>query len=200
MGSAATYAVLAASTITSSGLTKLTGNMGLSPGASVVGFPIGTLTGVQNIANSAALTAQGALTTARNNAAARVADQLLAPAAGGLTLGVGVYKTTSGLAITGTLTLDCQLKTAPAFIFQIATTFNVANNGKVIFINKLAGATAPKVWWNVGSSATIGSSVTLVGTVLAYQSVSVGSGSTTGPLMGDNGAVTLLTNIVKVGV
>eukprot|EP01034_Spumella_vulgaris_P039246 gene39246-48477_t len=111
-------------------------------------------------------------------------NQVLAPAAGGLTLGVGVYSTTSGLTITGTLTLDCQLKSAPVFIFQIATTLNVANNGQVVYINKLAGATAPKA-------------VNLVGTVMAYQSVSVGTGSSTGPLMGDNGAVTLLTNVVK---
>jgi type VI secretion system secreted protein VgrG len=200
LGNAATYAVLAASTVTSAGLSKLTGNLGLYPGSSTSGFPPATVTGTTNLATAAALLAANDLTTARNNAAGRVANQVLASAVGGLTLGVGVYKFTSGMSLNGILTLDCALNSAPVFIFQIASTLTVADNAKVVYINKLSGATAPKTFWNAGSSATIGQGATLVGNVMVYQSISVGLSTTTGPLLADNGGVSLLTNIVKVGV
>eukprot|EP01034_Spumella_vulgaris_P040334 gene40334-49881_t len=198
MGHASTYAVLAATTITNSGFTKITGDLGLYSGSSITGFPPATVDGTKNIANPAALLAQNDLTTARNEAAGRPSNQLVGPAVGGLTLSPGVYTSSSDLEVTGTLTLDCQFRLTPVWIFQIASIFNVPNGGSVEFINQNLLGVEPKVWWNAGSSATIGTTASVVGTIMAYASVSVGTGSTTGPLLANNGGVTLLTNVVKV--
>jgi hypothetical protein len=196
MGATSTYAVLAGSTVTSAGVSRLTGDLGLYPGVSVTGFGPSTLTGIKNIGNTAADNAQGDLLIARLDAAARRSDETIPPAGGGLILGPGVYTTLAGLDITGTLTLDAQNRPDAAWIFQIASTLVLANDGKVQYINVAPGST-PKTWWNVGSSATLGIGATIVGTTMAYQSIAANTRATTGPLMANNAAVTLIDNTVN---
>jgi hypothetical protein len=198
LGSSASYAVLASSSIASTGATSLTGNLGLSPGTSVTGFPPGTVTGSQDVANSASASAKNDLTTAwndakgRSNCATTVAGNI-----GGQTLTPGLYKSTSTLAISsGDLTLDGQGNANAVFIFQIASSLTTTSGRMVILTN---GAQASNVFWEIGSSATLGTTSTFAGTILAYASVTLDTGATLhGRAMADTGSVTLQAATVTV--
>jgi hypothetical protein len=186
--------VLAGSTVTNSGTTVVTGDLGVSPGAAITGFPPGTVTGgTIESADPVAAQAQLDLTAAYDNAAGRAA--LPAPAdIGGTVVAPGVYKAPTSLAITGTVTLDGQNNPNAVFIFQSATTLTVATVSAVTLINR---ANACNVFWWVGSSATINSNAVFNGTILALDSISVGTGATVnGRLLARNAAVTLLGNVV----
>jgi hypothetical protein len=199
MGTAGSYALLAGSTITSTGATQVTGNLGLFPGTSVTGFPPGEITGVQNINNAAAKQAKTDLNKASLDAASRPYNQILTKDVGGQTLNPGVYRATSSLAVTGILKLDCQRSLQnPVWIFQIGSTLGMATGAKVSFVNCLQNSN-PQVWWNVGSSATIQTTSEIPGTVMAYASITGVTGANTGPLMARTAAVTLDTNTVTKG-
>jgi hypothetical protein len=194
LGSASGYPVLAASTVTSTGATAITGKLGLSPGTSVTGFPPGTVTGAQDIANAAAAQAQLDLTTAFNDAANRSGGTLIVGDLGGQTLPPGVYKSNSSVGLTGVLTLDAQGNAAAVWIFQIPSTLTVANAASVVLAN---GALAANVFWQVGSSATIGTTATMLGTIMAQASVTINTGATlSGRAMARTGAVTLQANTI----
>ncbi|MFI5414681.1 MAG: ice-binding family protein, partial [Candidatus Lutacidiplasmatales archaeon] len=124
LNSSATYAVLANSTVTNTGPTQLTGDLGLSPGTSVTGFPPGTFSGTENINNAFAAGAQGNLTLAFNNASNRTNCPIsISGNLGGQTLTPGLYKSTSSLAVSsGDLTLSGGGDAGAVFIFQIAST------------------------------------------------------------------------------
>jgi uncharacterized repeat protein (TIGR01451 family) len=195
LGTAANFAVLAGSTITNTGLTAIDGNIGLSPGTSVTGFPPGQVNGTIHAADSVALQGQTDLTAAYGNAAARSVSAIIPVELGGTTQTSGVYDSAAGtFGITGTLTLDAQGDPNAVFIFKAASTLITASASKVLLIN---GAQASNVFWVVGSSATLGTGSTLQGNILALTSITVTTGTTiNGRALARNGAVTLDTNMI----
>lgn len=203
LGSTVTFAVLASSTVTNGGPTSVNGNLGLSPGTSVTGFPPGSvvLPYAIHIADSTAVTAQGDLTTAYNDAAAPNRDggpvNTISGDLGGLTLGPGLYNSASSIGITGTLTLNGSANSI--FVFQIGSTLTTAVGSQVVLTG---GAQAANVFWQVGSSATLNAYSTFAGTILAQASISLGTGAAlNGRALARTGAVTLLSNtIVQPGV
>jgi hypothetical protein len=194
LGTASTYAALGSSTVTNSGNSVLTGDLGLYPGTSVTGFPPGTYSGTENVANAAAhqavLDAQAAYTAGQALPGATVLS-VTTYELGSTTLTPGLYKIGTGATITGTVTLNG----AGTYIFQIGSTLTAEVSSVVLLTG---GATAANVIWLVGSSATINASSTFNGTVIADASISVGtSASVTGNLLAPfTGAVTLLDNAV----
>jgi hypothetical protein len=196
LGTAANFAVLAGSTITNTGATTINGDLGLSPGTSVTGFPPGTVNGTEDIADAAALQAQNDLTTAYNNAAAQPVTATIPTELGGTTETPDVYNSAAGtFGITGTLTLDAQGNSNAVFIFQAASTLITASASNVVLVN---GAQASNVFWVVGSSATLGTNSTLQGNILALTSITVTTGTTIdGRALARNGAVTLDTNTIN---
>lgn len=195
LGTADNFAILAGSTITNTGATVINGDLGLSPGDSVTGFPPGTLHGTQQVANATAVQAKTDLITAYNNAAGQVPIATVSPVLGGTTKTAGVYSSTDGtFGITGTLTLDAQNDPSAVFIFKTTETLITASLSNISLIN---GAQACNVFWQVGSSATLGTDSTLRGNILALTSVTLNTGaSVEGRVLARNGAVTLDTNTV----
>ena len=196
LGTAANYAVLAASTITNTGATTINGDLGLSPGTSVTGFPPGQVNGTEDIADAAAVQAENDLTAAYTDAAARPATATIPTELGGSTVTPGVYDSAAGtFGITGTLTLDAQGDPNAVFIFKAASTLITASASNVNLIN---GAQASNVFWLVGSSATLGTYSTLQGNVLALASVTVTTGVTVdGRTLARTAAVTLDTDTIS---
>jgi hypothetical protein len=201
LGSACGFGILGATPVVSSiGPTIVTGDVGISPAASITGFPPGTITGGFHAGDGVAATAQADLTTAYNNAVAAAGGAVLTADIGGQTLPAGVYRTTSAqpsLAITGNLTLDGGGNPNATWIFQIGSTLTTAaTNSNVILIN---GASAHNVFWQVGSSATLGTGTTLAGTIMADVSITLGTGATlNGRALARTGAVTMDSNPVNV--
>lgn len=197
LGSAANFAVLSGSTVTNTGATTVTGDLGVSPGTAVTGFSPGTVVGAIHAGDSAAATAIADLTTAYNDAAGRTLCAVtLAGNLGGLTLTPGLYKSTSSLEISsGDLTLDAQGNANAAFIFQMASPLITTSGRHVILAG---GADASNVYWQVGSSATLGTTSTFIGTIMADQSITLNTGATLdGRALARIAAVTLDTNTVS---
>jgi hypothetical protein len=195
LGTATAFAVLAGSTVTNTGPSVIVGDLGVSPGAAVVGFPPGTVVGAIHAADAVATQAQADLTTAYNDAAGRTPVTTVATELGGTTLTEGVYDSAAGtFQITGNLTLDAQGDPDAVFIFQTASTLITAAASTVTLIG---GAQACNVFWQVGSSATLGTGSVFVGNILALTSITATTGaSVNGRLLARNGAVTLDTNTV----
>jgi cytoskeletal protein CcmA (bactofilin family) len=198
LGGLGAFEILAGSTVTSTGASRITGDLGVSPGIAVTGFPPAILNGTLHIADPTAALAQLALTTAYNDAAGRGAGAiLLAGNLGGLTLAPGVYKSTSSLEISsGDLTLDARGNANAVFIFEMGSTLITTTGRKVILAN---GAQAANIIWQVGSSATLGVSSVFKGNILAMASITVNTGaSVEGRLLARTGAVTLDTNVAVI--
>ncbi|MBA3256115.1 MAG: DUF3494 domain-containing protein [Pyrinomonadaceae bacterium] len=194
LGTAASFAVLAATTVTNTGLTVVTGNLGVSPGTAVTGFPPGIVVGtIFTGAGSMAGTAQTDATAAYNNLAGQACDTVLTGQdLGGLVLGPGVYCFSSSAFLTGTLTLDGQGNPNAVFVFQIGSTLVTASASQVVLIN---GANACNVFFQVGSSATLGTGTQFQGNILALTSITATTGANlNGRAIALNGAVTLDTN------
>jgi hypothetical protein len=198
LGTADTFAVLAGTTVTNTGPSAISGDLGVSPGSAVVGFPPGTVTdGVIHAADAVALQAQADVTTAYDDAAGRATTDTVTADLAGQTLVSGVY-TGGALGLTGALTLDAQGDPDAVFVFQAASTLTVASTSTVNLIN---GADPCNVFWQVGSSATLGTNSDFVGTVLALTSVAAATGATVeGRLLARNGEVTLDDNVITVPV
>lgn len=190
LGSATTFGVLAATTVTNNGEgTVINGDVGVSPGTAITGFPPGQATGTIYYGGPEPAAAQEDLTTAYNDLATRPNAMPLGGEAGGLILGPGLYKADSSAGITGNLTLDGQGDPNAVFVFQIGSTLTTAVGSNVILIN---GARAGNIFWQVGSSATLGGTSTFKGNILANVSIGVGVGaSLDGKALARSGAVTL---------
>ena len=192
------FAVLAGSTITNTGFTVITGDLGLYPGTSVTGFPPGTVSGTQHITDAAALAGQTALSAQYSTAIALTPTITFPPIhdIGGAVLIPGVYKEPSSLGITGTVTLDAGGNPNATWTFQIGSTLITASSAVVSLIN---GAQAANVTWAVGSSATLGTGTNFVGSILAVASITDSGGSTvTGRLLAGSAAVTLNDTTITV--
>ncbi len=196
MGTDASFAVVAGTTITNTGPTLIGGDLGLSPGNAVTGFPPGLVNGVQHITDAVAAQAQLDLTTAYNDAAGRTPVTPTGPDLSGMTLVSGVYSA-DALSLTGTVTLDAQGDPTAAFVFQAASTLITGSSSVVSLVN---GANPCNVFWQVVSSATLGTNSTFVGTIMALTSISAQTGANvTGRLLARNGAVTLDSNVITGG-
>jgi|SRR5580692_11454132 hypothetical protein len=203
LGSACSFGILAGSTVTNVAgtATTVSGDVGVWPGTAITGFGSpASITGAFHAGDTVAMTAQGDLTTAYNNAAGAAGGAILSADIGGQTLPPGVYKTTSAqpsLGITGNLTLDGQGNPNAVWIFQIVSTLTTApTNSQVILIN---GANSHNVFWQVGSSATLGTTTSFTGTIMAQASITLTTGATLhGRALARTAAVTLDTNTVVV--
>jgi hypothetical protein len=195
LGTADSFAVLAGSTVTNTGPSVISGDLGVSPGTAVTGFPPGTVTaGTIHAADALALQAEGGLTTAYNDAAGRSSTATISADLAGGTLGPGVYTSASSLGLTGDLTLDARGDPNAVFVFQAGSTLTVGSGSRVLLVG---GAQPCNVFWQVGSSATIGSNSAFAGNILALTSISLTTGAKlTGRALARNGAVTLDTNTI----
>src|SRR5690349_16270461 len=190
LGSAGNFAVLAGTTVTNTGPSWITGQLGVAPGTAVTGFPPGT-SGVQHKGDSVATTAQTNLTAAYVNAAAQPCpgtNNFTGVNLGGKNLVPGVYCQTTAPSLTGTLTLNG----SGVYIFQIGSTLVTASGARVVLIG---GAQPCQIFWQVGSSATIATSATFVGNIMALTTITMQTGATlNGRALARNGAVNLDTN------
>ena len=194
LGTAGNFAVLAGSGITNTGPTTITGDVGTFPTTTEVGFGTVTLIGTNHGGDAVTQVAKTDLVTAYNDAAGRVPAVVVAGDLGGQTLVPGVYQSASSLGLTGTLTLDAQGDPNAVFIFQMGSTLTTASGSNVSLIN---GAQSCNVFWQVGSSATLGTGSTFRGTILALTSITATTGVVVdGRLLARNGAVTLDTNTI----
>jgi ice-binding like protein/putative Ig domain-containing protein len=196
LGAAQPYAVLAGSAVTNTGSSTVNGDLGVSPGTAVSGFPPGlVVAGTIHAADANALAAKNSLVTAYNSLASQpcTAD-LTGQDLGGLTLLAGVYCFSSSAQLTGTLTLNAQGNPNAVFIFKTGSTLTTASGASVSMIG---GGSLCNVFWQIGSSATIGTSTSFAGNILALTSITLTTGATvTGRTLARNGAVTLDSNTV----
>ena len=197
LGTADSFAALAGSAVTNTGPTILSGNLGVSPGTAITGFPPGSVTNGTVHANDAvALQAQSDVTTAYNVLATEAFTQdLSGQNLGGLTLLPGVYHFSSSAFLTGVLTLNTLGNPNSRFDFQIGSTLITSSNSSVRLINS---ADDCNVFWQVGSSATLGTGTTFTGHILALTSITMNTGSQIldGSALARNGAITLDSNTI----
>ena len=194
LGTADSFGVLGGQTVTNTGPSVINGDLGVSPGTAITGFPPGLVNGTVSAANAVAGPAQSDLTTAYNDAAGRTQAVLVPGDLGGLFLTPGVYKQSSSLLLTGDTTLDAQGNPDAVFIFQIGSTLTTASNSRVLLTG---GTQACNVFWQIGSSATLGTNTSFRGTILALASITVTTRTNIlGRALARNGAVTLDTNTI----
>jgi type VI secretion system secreted protein VgrG len=199
LGTARTFSVLGASTVTNAGPTALSGDLGVSPGATITGFPPGVFTGTiypgTAVATEAEADALKAYDSLRSSIYA-VTQDLTGEDLGGLTLTPGVYTFNSAAQLTGLLTLNLMGDPNSLFIFRIGSTLTTATSSSVTTINGTGG---DNVYWLIGSSATLGTGSNFQGNILANQSITLTTGTniTNGSALALNGAVTLDTNHIS---
>ena len=196
LGSAQSFAVLGASTVTSTGLSTITGDLGVSPGTAVTGFPPGTMTGTRHAGDTVALQAQSDVTKAYNACAGAACTlALTGQDLGGRTLTPGVYCFAASAPLNGVLTLDALGDPKAVFIFQIGSTLLPAINSSVKLIN---GAQDANVFWQVGSSATLAAGVDFKGNIIALASITLSKGTkVSGRALARTAAVTMDTSSVS---
>jgi hypothetical protein len=188
-------AILAGTTVTSTGASTIGGNIGIYPGNALTGFPPGIVNGEKFVGVVESQIAQGELLSLYNYLNGVPCGTVMTGVdLGGKTLVPGVYCFAAGAQITGDLHLDSGNSSNPIWIFQMGTTLTTAGNSQVLFtkLSKPCG-----VFWKVGSSATIGATSSFAGNIIAYTSISIGTSATTiGKFLAQNGAVTMISNTV----
>ncbi len=179
LGAADDFAVLAGSTVTNTGSSTVVGDIGVSPGSAITGYGSITHTGTLHLANAAALAAQNSVTTAFNGLAAMTPFTVLSGDLGGMVLTSGVYRYSSSAQLTGTLQLDAQGNNNAYWVFQIGSTLTTAGSAVVQVINPGSNNTCDDgLFWQVGTSATLGGSTAFQGNILADQSITLVTGAT----------------------
>lgn len=196
LGTAQSFAVLGGSTVTNTGPSVLTGDLGVSPGAAITGFPPGTATGITHSADAVALQAQSDVTTQYNAlASAACTADLTGQDLGGKTLTPGVYCFSTSAQLTGALTLNAQGNANATFVFKTGSTLTTASASSVAMIN---GGNPCLVAWQIGSSATIGTTTSFIGNLIALSSITLNTGANIiGRALARTGAVTLDTNNIS---
>jgi len=196
LGAATNYAVLAGSTVTNGGPSVINGDLGVSPGSAVTGFPPGKVNGAIHAGDSAAAQAKADLLAGQLDAAGRLGGATLPGDLAGLTFTPGLYKNNSSVMLsTGSVTLDAQGDPDAVFIFQMATTLTTSTGTQIILAG---GAKASNIYWSVGSSATLGVNSIFKGIILAEVSITVNNGaSNDGTFLTKIGAVTLQANKIN---
>jgi hypothetical protein len=193
LGKAASFSVLGGSTITNTGQTTMFGDLGLAPGSSVTGAPV--VLGEEHVDDAVANEAKSALTTAATTAANEASNGSAGEDLAGHAFLPGVYTASSSLLLSsGSVTLNAQGDPNAVFIFQIGSTLTTGSNTSVSLVN---GAQACNVFWQVGSSATLGTGTHFVGTIMAADSITANTGATIhGRLLAQTAAVTLENNTI----
>ena len=193
LGTATSYSVLGGAAVTNTGPTTLAGDLGVNPGTAITGFPPGLAAGATHTGDAQAGQAQSDLTTAYNDAAGRPVTASVSGDLVGQTLNPGVYNSSGPLAVSGALTLNGLGNPNSVFIFQVASTLTTASASNIVLTNS---AQACNIYWQVGSSATLGTASTFNGNILALTSITVTTGATVqGRALARNGQVTLDTNV-----
>ncbi len=199
LGTTSSFAVLAGTTVTNTGTTNITGDLGVSPGSAVTGAP--NVIGAIHQADAVSLQAQNDLTTAYNNldTGQPCTNDITGVNLGGQTLVSGVYCSTSGVSLTGTvpLTLNAQGNSAAVFIFKSVSTLITGPGSSVVMSNSGSGC---NVFWKVGSSATLDTTTAFQGSILALTSITLNTGATMlpGRALARNGAVTMDSNTISI--
>jgi len=198
LGTASTFAVLAGSGVTNAGATTITGDVGSSPTATTAGFGTVTLNGTNHGGDAVTVAAKNDLATAYNDAVSRTPTTIEGAIfdLGGLTLTSGVYNDPSSFGLTGNLTLDAQGDPNAVWIFQAGSTLITTANSMVTLVG---GAQAANVFWQVGSSASLGANTAFVGNMLVFTSVTIATGSSVnGSVLAENGAVALTASSITI--
>jgi hypothetical protein len=201
LGTAGTFVALGGSTVTNTGPSVLNGDLGVAPGAALVGFGLpAVVNGATHANDGVAQQAKLDLTTAYNVAAGQPvapANDLTGTNLGNRTLTAGAYRFTSSAQLTGALTLDAQGDPNAQFVFEIASTLITAPASSVVMVN---GASPCNVYWQVGSSATLDTTTAFQGNVMALADISVNNGATvTGRLLARTGQISLINNVLNRG-
>jgi len=200
LGTAKTFAVLAGSTITNTGVTTAVfGDVGISPGTALVGLTAGQVTGTIHLGDAVAMQAEADVTTAYNNLAGRPCQHTMTSIdLGGKTLPPGVYCFASSAAqMVGDLTLDGQGDPNAVWIFQIGSTLTISTNVSTTMINS---GSACNVYWQVGSSATINGGAQFKGNIVAQASISLLTGANVSPgrTWAQTAAVTMQSSAISI--
>ncbi len=194
LGTAGSFAVLAGAGVTNTGPTTINGDLGTFPTTSISGAASMTITGTNHGGDAVTQGAKTDLVTAYNTAAGEGPTTAVAADLGGHTLTPGIYNSASSLGLTGALTLNGGGNPNALFVFQAGSTLTTATASSVVLTN---GAQACNVFWQVGSSATLGTASSFRGTILALTSITVTTGTTiVGRALARNGAVTLDTDTI----
>ena len=194
LGTADSFAVLAGAGITNTGPTTTTGDIGTFPTTSISGLASMTVNGTNHAGDAVTQSAKNDLVTAYDSAAGQGPTVPISGELGGMTLVSGVYNSASSLGLTGTLTLDAAGNPNAVFVFQAGSSLTTASGSQVALVN---GAQACNVFWQVGSSATLGTGSVFRGTVMALTSITLTTGAAVdGRVLARNGAVTLDTNTI----
>ena len=196
LGAAESFGVLGGTTVTSAGVSTITGDLGVSPGTAITGFPPGLLFGTMHAGDATAVAGHAAVAAAYGDAVGRGPEIPITGDLGGQTLGPGVYAAGAALTLAGELRLDGGQDPNAVFVLKAGSTLGTAAFSSV----KLVGqAQACNVFWIVGSSATLGATSVLRGSILATTSISLGAGVTiVGRALARDGAVTMINDIVTV--
>ena len=194
LGAANSFAVLAGTGITNTGPTTLTGDIGTFPTPTITGVGLITVNGTNHGAGAVTQQAKDDLVNAYNVLARQPVDATVSRDLGGQTLVPGVYFSASTMALTGELVLDGKGDPNAVFVFQVGSSLTTATASSVRLINS---AQSCNVFWQLGASATLGTTSTLRGSVLALTSVTANTGAVVdGRLLARNGAVTLDTDTI----
>lgn len=195
LGTAGGYSALGGSSVSNTGASNVSGDVGVSPGSSITGFPPGVLTGDLHRNDAAAQTARNDLQTAYSDAQGRTPTQTLSGDIGGLTLTPGVYSAPAALSLSTSLILDGNGDPGAVFIIQVSAAFSTAASSSVTVTN---GAQASRVFWQISGAATLGAGSSFTGTILGLAAVTAGASATVhGRVLTINGALTMSTNAIN---